>query len=305
MSSNGGRRQLSSPIKTLLLGLLFVVPFYTALLLFYLIGFINSFVFLGVLLLMIVVAVVILLLFRKHKLILQTAFFTIIITGILFGYEARLLNYESVTYLVDSYREPEELLPNTNLYILLVGSHDIHYIQENDMLMRTLEANDISPLEIAEVDNADKYAFKTTDMLDFFTFKKGAFQKMGHNVQHFIGEDLPFLNEFLKRDNLYGDSAGLILGLYAFMDRGHLKNNIPLGVTGTIERNGDVMEVGGIQAKMMIAAQNNFPHIIIPAANLQEAEQVKREASLSINIIPVNHINEAVDAINNLNNNSK
>lgn len=288
-------------LQICLLSVVIVIPIYFLLLTTYLSGLTNSFILLGGLLLMITAAIAILIIFYRRKIILQTALFSILFTAVLFVYEARLLSYEGITYLVESYRQPEELRPKSNLFILSVGLHDIHYIQDEEMLVDTLEANHIQPLNIYKVTNKDKYTYKTSSILQFIGFEKDSFHIMGGNVRDFTGEELPFISDFLERDNLEGDSAGLVLGLYTFIDLGQIENNIPIGVTGTLEKNGDVMEVGGIRAKMMIAAQNNFSHVIIPADNLIEAEQVKKEESLNLNILTVGHIDEAIDIINDLN----
>ena len=83
--------------------------------------------------------------------------------------------------------------------------------------------------------------------------------------------------------------------------QGSLHNQIPIGVTGTLEPNGDVDQVGGIAGKMIISEQSGFPYMIVPYANLEEAETVKAEQQLSIEILPVHHIDEAVMVINELN----
>ena len=52
---------------------------------------------------------------------------------------------------------------------------------------------------------------------------------------------------------------------------------------------------------MIISEQNGFPYIIVPYANREEAETVKAEQQLSIEILPVHHIDEAVMVIKELN----
>ena len=111
---------------------------------------------------------------------------------------------------------------------------------------------------------------------------------------------LSLMNSLVEKI-ISGDSAGLALGLTAMIHQGNLANELPISVTGTLEPNGDVMQVGGIKAKMMIAEQNGFPIIMIPLANREEAETAKTQQELSIEILPVSHIDEAVLAIKELN----
>ena len=93
----------------------------------------------------------------------------------------------------------------------------------------------------------------------------------------------------------------MALGITALIHQDKLENKQSIGVTGTLEPNGDVLEVGGITAKMMISEQNGFPFIIVPTANLEEAEAVKSQEKLTIEILPVSHIDDAVRTIEELN----
>ena len=52
--------------------------------------------------------------------------------------------------------------------------------------------------------------------------RQDQFHIMGENVRDFIQEDITVINEFLNRENLRGDSAGLALGLSAMVHQGSL-----------------------------------------------------------------------------------
>ena len=51
----------------------------------------------------------------------------------------------------------------------------------------------------------------------------------------------------------------------------------------------------------MISEQSGLPFIILPMANAEEAEMVKSQQKLTIEILPVRHIDEAVLVIRELN----
>lgn len=291
----GGSKRLA-----FLYSILLVIPLYGILVVTYYVDYLNGFLFLGLLLVIIVCAMIFLIIFRKVYFKRITLIFAISLLLILWGYEALLLDYESNTYLADGYREPEELLAGSGIHVLSVGLFDIHYIEDEDMIKDIYERDDIEIFELEKVNNRDRYWSKNRRILDFFRIGKDDFQIMGDNVRSYVGEDFAFINEFLNRENLVGDSAGLALGLIAMAHQGELENKVTLGVTGTLEHNGEVMEVGGIKSKVMISALNGFPYIIVPQANLEEAEAVKTKQKLTIEIIPVSHINEAVLAINDL-----
>ncbi len=293
----------SSKLLALFYSILLIAPVYGLLGNAYYIDLLNGFSFLGALLVVIIIASIFLIIFRENKFKSLTITLMIGFALLFWGYEARLLSYESHSYNADGYREPEELLQNSGIYILSVGLHDIQYLEDEEWIRNTYEKNGIQLLDMFEIKNRDRYRSKTAELKQFFGFGKeeDAFQVMGENVRNYIAEDNTLINEFLSRENLSGDSAGLALGLTAMIHQGDLENELSIGVTGTLEPNGDVMQVGGIKAKMMIAEQNGFPIIMIPLENKEEAETVKKQQELAIEILPVSHIDEAVLAIKELN----
>lgn len=293
----------SSKLLALLYSTLITAPVYGLLGNAYYIDFLNGFAFLGALLVVMVIALIFLIIFRKNKFKRLTTTLVIVFALLFWGYEAQLLSYESHSYNADGYRDPEELLEGSGIHILVVGLHDIHYLEDEEWIRNTYEKNGIQILDMYKIRNRDRYRSKTTGLKHFFGFgkEKDAFQVMGENVRNYIDEDNIYINEFLSRESLSGDSAGLALSLTAMIHQGNLENELPIGITGTLEPNGDVMQVGGIKAKMMIAEQNDFPVIIIPLANKEEAETVKSQQELTIEILAVSHIDEAALAIEELN----
>ncbi len=291
----------SGKLIAFLYSIFITVPIYGILGIAYYFDFLNGFVFLGALLGIIAVTVIILIIFRENKCKRLVTILVILTLLLFWGYEARLLSYESHTYTADGYREPEELLEDSGIYILSVGLYDIHYIEDEDMIRDIYKRDSVQIFDLYKIKNRDRYRSKTAEIGRFFGFVKDDFQVMGENVISNVGGDITFINEFLRRENLVGDSAGLALGLTAMVHQGNLENEISIGVTGTLEPNGDVMEVGGIKEKVIIAEQTGLPFIIVPLANVEEAETVKSQQELAIEILTVNHIDEAVLAIKELN----
>jgi len=141
-------------------------------------------------------------------------------------FDFRLLEYESHTYIASGYREPEELLNNSGIHILLVGLHDTHYLEIEDVARDNYERDSIQIFDLYKIKNKDRYRRKTTEVKQFLGFGKDEFQVMGENVRSFVGEDIAFINGFLGRENLSGDSAGLALGLTAMIHQGNLENEL-------------------------------------------------------------------------------
>ena len=127
--------------------------------------------------------------------------------------------------------------------------HDIHYLENEDEARDTYEKNGIQIYDLYKIKNRNRYKSKTQELKQFLGLGKDEFQVMGENVKSHFNEDIEIINDFLTRDNLVGDSAGLALGLTTMIHQGNLENTLPIGVTGTLEPNGDVMQVGGIKRK--------------------------------------------------------
>ena len=292
----------SNKLLAFVYSIFIVFPVYWILGNAYYLNYINGFVFLAALIGFMVIVAIPLTVFRKDKFKSLIAFCVIVLLSLFCGYEFRLLDYESNTYFAETYKEPEEVVQNSGIHILAIGLNDIHYLEEEN-IREIYERDGIQIFDLYKITNRDRYKSKTNEIKRFLGFDEDQdqFHIMGENVRGFIREDITVINEFLSRDNLRGDSAGLALGLSAMVHQGSLHNQIPIGVTGTLEPNGSVNQVGGIAGKMIISEQNGFPYIIVPYANLEEAETVKAQNNLTIEIVPVHHIDEAVMVIKELN----
>ncbi|MCA1320967.1 hypothetical protein LC085_13680 [Bacillus tianshenii] len=110
------------------------------------------------------------------------------------------------------------------------------------------------------------------------------------------------VEDFLKRGNISGDSAGLALVLASMASEGKIDNKVKIAVTGAISRSGKVKEVGAIKEKLMIAVENGFLYIVIPEENFADASRIKEKYDLNIKIIGVEDVEEAVMAIETINN---
>ncbi|WP_332628761.1 S16 family serine protease [Halalkalibacter flavus] len=289
-------------IILLVLHSLFIsIPVYVILGSIYYFNIINGFFFLGSLIITMVIGLIFLVIYRNNKQKRLTTVFFILFLLLFFYYEFPLLNYESHTYVVTGYEEPEELLKDSGIHILSVKLIDIHYIDNKEVIRDTYTSGDVEIYELYEMTNQDRYKSKIRESVKMVGFEKEDFHQMGENVKNYIQEDIEFINAFLQRENMIGNSAGLALALTAMIHQGILVNHIPFGVTGTIEPNGDVLEVGMIKEKMLISEQKGLPWIILPMQNVEEAERVKFQEELSIEILSVSHIDEVKEAIKQLN----
>ncbi|MBU9712721.1 S16 family serine protease [Evansella tamaricis] len=277
---------------TIIYGLLWFMYFF---------DWIGGFVFVGAILFFSSITIVFLILQRKRKNRRLAGTIVLILLAAFLIFELPILQFESHTYHVSSYYEPEDLLGDSGIHILAVNTSDIYYIEDREWLVEGLKKDGIEVLEVYEVTNKDRFNSKMEYLIDLLFSRKSTFQVMGENVREHIVDDIDEITSFLQRENLDGNSAGLALGLTAMVYRGELENKTAIGVTGTLEPGGEVGPVGMVMEKTLISELSDLSVIIVPEWNVAEAEYAKQEYGLSIEIISATHIDEAVEAILQLN----
>jgi len=97
-------------------------------------------------------------------------------------------------------------------------------------------------------------------------------------------------------DRVGGPSAGLAfaLGLVDKLTPGSLTGGKSLAVTGTIDNQGLVGEIGGIQQKIYGAKRNGDEFLLIPIGNCYDLTATQLQL---IRVIPVNSLNQALAVV--------
>ena len=131
--------------------------------------------------------------------------------------------------------------------------------------------------------------------------EKSPKEEMREHLREYFGKEEQRLTDYFNHDQTNGNSAGLAILLTELMINGTFQNNLPIAVTGTINGKGDVTAVGGIKEKIQIAEKSGFQFMIIPTENSKEAETSQKELHTNILIFDVDHVDEAVELINYLN----
>ena len=285
--------------------ILIVLLFYTALLLLFLGDLINSFVFVGALLILSVLSVVLMIFFRKNKTVLFELVLSFIALTLLAIFELPLTQFEGHTYTATSYHEPIEVIEGSNLHVMAVKIHYIFYITDPDEIKRQFEEQDIYTYEMFPLKNHDMYRSKMNWIAELIKIRKDDFVKTGDNVRAFLGEEIKEISEFLSSEKKEGPSAGLVLGLSGLYSQGKFTNELPIAVTGTLDRDGSSSAVGAVKEKLLIAEEYGLTHFILPEENRAIAEETKKNNDLSIELHFISHIDEAVQIIEQLNENSR
>ncbi|HWH34757.1 MAG TPA: PDZ domain-containing protein, partial [Acidimicrobiales bacterium] len=107
--------------------------------------------------------------------------------------------------------------------------------------------------------------------------------------------DLPFPVE-VDQGGIGGPSAGLLIALtvYDLADPGDLAAGRAIAGTGTIELDGDVGPVGGVDAKVVAARAAGATVFLVPA---EEIDLAREAAGDDIEVVPVETVEDAIAAL--------
>lgn len=242
-----------------------------------------------------------LLMIRKTALSKRAFKFSVILSLLLLLYEIPLITLEKYQYSVTRYSAPEELVKDSGIFILSVRVDKIGEVENEQVLRDSYIDSQIKFYEIIPITNRIRYNSKNLAILKLIGLYKDEFEQMSENVQTYLKPNSIAKDEFLARDKSSGDSAGLALVLSSLSAQGQFQNDLLIGVTGSISKTGKVEKVGFIKEKIQIAHEGGFSHMIIPIANLTEANEVKTTLHLPIAIIGVRDVDEAIELIKELN----
>lgn len=99
-----------------------------------------------------------------------------------------------------------------------------------------------------------------------------------------------------------GPSGGLIttLEIYNQLTKKDLTKGYKIAGTGTIEPDGSIGEIGGIEHKILGASKAKIDYFLVPEANYQVAKNYQKAKKLKIKLIKVTTIQEAIQKLENL-----
>lgn len=123
-----------------------------------------------------------------------------------------------------------------------------------------------------------------------------------------LGVGLQFLNEYETKPKLNinfksresGPSGGLIttLEIYNQLTKKDITKGLKIAGTGTIEENGDIGEIGGIEHKILGAESDKIDIFLVPSGNnYKDAKKYKETKKLKIKLIEVKNIQDALEKL--------
>ncbi|MBR5369820.1 MAG: hypothetical protein IK137_00790 [Bacilli bacterium] len=99
-----------------------------------------------------------------------------------------------------------------------------------------------------------------------------------------------------------GPSGGLItaLEIYNQLVKNDLTKGKKIAGTGTIEKDGTIGEIGGVEYKILGAAQAKMDIFLVPDGNYKDAIKYKKKHNLKIKIVKVSNIEEAINKLSTM-----
>ena len=114
---------------------------------------------------------------------------------------------------------------------------------------------------------------------------------------------IPLVNVIVDK-NESGPSGGLItaLSIYNSLTKKDITNGFTIVGTGTIDLDGNIGSIGGVEYKLKSAVKSNADLFIVPNdENYEEALKVKKENNYDIEILGVSTFDEVIDYLNDKN----
>jgi PDZ domain-containing protein len=115
---------------------------------------------------------------------------------------------------------------------------------------------------------------------------------------HVTGYTLPFPVEIVQDKIVGGPSAGLMftLAIYSLLNPAGLNGGWNIAGTGTIDLDGNVGPIGGVQQKVVAAERAGAQYFLVPSANYQDA----LSAASNIKVVEIDTAQEAIDFLKSL-----
>lgn len=134
-------------------------------------------------------------------------------------------------------------------------------------------------------------------------YKKDEFKLLGVTLQYVKEYKTDPTVKIKFKNSESGPSGGLIttLEIYNQLTKKDLTKGKTIAGTGTIESDGRIGEIGGIEHKILGASQAKADIFICPSGNnYKDAEKYIKEKKIKIKLIKVNNIKDAINKLNKI-----
>jgi PDZ domain-containing protein len=182
---------------------------------------------------------------------------------------------------------------NVGDIILSVDDKDISSLSEIQEYINSLNENDKVTFKVMRDDkevNCNAVIYKLEDSL-----KVGVYIASKYEY-----ETNPSI-EIKTKNSESGSSGGLMtaLAIYNSLTEDDITKGRNIVGTGTIDIDGNVGEIGGVKYKLLGAEKNKADIFLCPKENYEEALKVKEENNLSLELVSVSTLQEAIEYLEN------
>ena len=179
--------------------------------------------------------------------------------------------------------------------ILSMNGNTYDSIAEYKEYMQTLKENDIVTIKI--IRNKKEKEIKSK----LYKYEDRLLLGIGLQLVDEYKTDPKVDIKFKSSES--GPSGGLIttLEIYNQLTKKDLTKGKKIAGTGTIEKDGTIGEIGGVEHKLLGASQDKADIFLVPDGdNYKDAVKYKKKHNLKIKIIKVKNIEETIEKLSNL-----
>ena len=178
--------------------------------------------------------------------------------------------------------------------ILSIDNNTYDNIDDYKAYMQTLKENDYVTVKVLRKNKEKEFKSK------LYKYKDKLILGIGLEIVNEYETDPKVKIKF--NDSESGPSGGLIttLEIYNQLTKSDLTKGYKIAGTGTIELDGTIGEIGGVEYKILGASQADTDIFLVPEGNYKDAVNYKKKHKLDIKIIKIKNIEDAIIELNNL-----
>ncbi len=204
------------------------------------------------------------------------------------GKEMKITNvHQIITYIA------EEAITDLELgdKILSINNHEFKSLNELQLYINTLKKEETVHFKVLRGDKEKECTAKIFELDNSLKVGISIVEKYDYTTN-------PKL-EIKTKASESGSSGGLMtaLAIYNALTEEDLTKGRKIVGTGAIDKDGNILEIGGVKYKLLGAEKAKADIFLCPEKNFEEALRIKDENKLNLNIIKVETLKEAIEEL--------
>lgn len=175
--------------------------------------------------------------------------------------------------------------------VLSIDGHTYDTVDEYREYMQTLKENDEVTIKI--IRNKKEKEIKSK----LYKYEDRLILGVGLQIVDEYKTDPKVKIKFKSSES--GPSGGLIttLEIYNQLTKTDLTQGRKIAGTGTIEKDGTIGDIGGVEYKILGASEDKVDIFLVPEGNYKDAVKYKKKHNLKIKLIKVKTIEDAIEKL--------